>query len=810
MFAVWAALAVSHNPDFPAGVSLAYNWDFTLGTLDFRLTDRITGAKASFTGDYGTSGLIFDGTKRLDFNSKLEFSGTIAIEITTDVDWVDDSPAFPFTLFECNAADATDNLVSIAGWNAEHIQWNWTVIPSKPEPHWMTTTPITQSKPPHMVITGTAEAKTTSINMKTSEEWDAHRFQRWAYSAEPLDVLRDECYLGGPGFKGTVSSFKLYMILPEPTPPITIGWQFNNAPFDTIPSTTTPHVDATLKDGATRTLTGVTTNPGYIALDSITFGETFTFEMLFRGVSEDTTESLFSRNTPATPYSIQFDVSYPNTLNLTFFFVNDEFTVSVVGTSLANKWAHVIFVVDTENTPDGTLTVYVNGTSWGSASLLDHTQPYNTYAGFELGSGFKGEIREFNIYKVAMSQSDVETVFNRVFPFNVSLLFAWDFKEISYPYYTNPEYTACGTPNAGFLRSVPPSSSALVCSPMSNAGGQPTGCSPYPPYPDFRQPPGRIDHLTTVGEYKDFCVMVCSHHHEACPQYGASECTYSQWTGGVGGTKVCMHPVGQGVYYATPTSFRATLPWSSGNPSPVVTVMGTYVPAGVHFTVNKAGVSNLGGIPDYYFNGAVSIETQVYIGVHSLSPDATVELLACDQFSLTVKTGGTMTTVNDPQTFTWTSDGHDDVYGSYLHSRTPSSLRQHVVVTVGDDGMTNIYVNSIIIATGPSVAFTGVGSGLCKISTVSAGVDSTMASLKIYDGAMSHAEVHTAFHHCAEEAPAPPAPAASAEESGDPSAATVVAIVVTVLMDAAIASVVVASTVVVSIAVREITHAKRN
>ena len=329
-------------------------------------------------------------------------------------------------------------------------------------------------------------------------------------------------------------------------------------------------------------------------------------------------------------------------------------------------------------------------------------------------------------------------------------LFDFNFTTISY--YANPAYVlTCPEPNAGPTLG-PTSTGSDVCSPEFNAGGSPTGCSPYPPPPDFT---GRIDHL---GHDKhDYCVMECTGDSECSPT-GASEC-HQFWNGPIPyAHKVCLHPGGgQGVYYSTGTWVAST---------PHVTVTGHYSEGyGVILRGSNYGTTTFGG---YNIYGNVTIEMSVYVERVPDSVDDTSGLLVCESTS-----SEKLRLYYDSTTLYWKVNGTSAVSGrSNLHIGACCGTPNHIVITTKGETVTLTVNNEPLTGTGelPNVDYE---------CTIGKGVDVGFSYLRIHDTALTDAEVHSAYGAFLASHSGTPAPAGESGESDGTSTLTVVALIAT-------------------------------
>ena len=498
------------------------------------------------------------------------------------------------------------------------------------------------------------------------------------------------------------------------------GWNFANAPFDTIGVFQSAHVAG----GATRGLYGVdvTDSPSLIDLPTLTFGGDLTFELLFKG----TNGKMFVCEQSASENGVLIEV------------LSDQVRVTIQGivyhlwNSGLEGWVHVVIAVG-----DDSMVLYVNGALKNSTSVGWYAIPTVSRSICHLGDTFQGEIRAFNVYDEVLSQSDVTAAYDKAIPFNATKLFRWDFKTLSYPEYANPNFAGCPHDSAWTFKH----STSAICSPESTESHSDYSCL-HPPYPrDFNDLP-----LPLSTEEPDTfrCVMKCG-GDATCPSKGASECMSVPSVLPPFQVSICMHPGTQGVYYATETTLRSTQ-----LPSPVVTVDGTY---------DQRGITGNGNpLPGHPLTGTMSFELQVYVDTFLALSDPLSGLLACgSSFQLTFDTSGTLV---------WTVGGKT-VSGGRLHE-----AKNHIVVTVEANGTTIIYLNNNKVATGHGNPLPG-GSSECSMGK---GITATFSSLSIYDGVMEEDEVHEAFHHCADE-PSPPTPAAPAGESDGTSALTVVAFI---------------------------------
>ena len=542
------------------------------------------------------------------------------------------------------------------------------------------------------------------------------------------------------------------------------GWQFNNQPFDDIPGVggLNAHVE-TLIGGVARTQEGVEFSvwPTFIQLPTLTFGDDFTLEMIFRSSSNNPPNNIFSCG--INPATIQLSLEYDATLRLTIGTPGSAEDWSAGGADWKDSVAHVVVTMQTTTSPRA-LNMYMDGAQIGSVNMpmgqLVDNIPRNCF----LGQLFIGMVRSFNIYDRVLSPDEVTAAYNKAMPhgkFNATKLFGWTFTRDINPYFANSistvEAGTChvtlehGGAYAKYGRHIPanyfPHTSlprALVCAP-EYIGECPQG----PPGYDYR------------GQRMDVLIPECAlkkpncDDNGGCPAWGPSQCR-PYFYGGESHTDMCMYQAAVYMrerWVSDLTTFQSTIP-----PFPQLTVPpGAFKSAGgrgVKFS-GTAGTANLGVL-----NAGMSIHMQVW--VHAAS--GTGSILACDadgalfqlyleQDKLAIAFGGT----------TWT--------GSVI-----PNVRSHIAITVAANGTFVIYLNGDPDIHGNANPLSS-GESICSISPE---YDTTFSSLNLYADVTSHAEVITSFHHCSEEVPAPtPTPAGESGESDGTSTLTVVALIAT-------------------------------
>ena len=567
------------------------------------------------------------------------------------------------------------------------------------------------------------------------------------------------------------------------------GWNFANAPFDTIGVSHPAHVAG----GATRELYGVAFagDPSFIDLPTLTFGGDLTFELLFSGYTQSATLFVCAESDGSNAVNIKFSgTSTVRTWDFTFG--EHSFTKN---TSALEGWVHVVFTVQGENTPNTVVNMYPLGLE--SPMVGDPTTaviPAVSRSNCHLGDTFQGEIRAFNVYDEVLSQSDVTAAYDKAIPFNATKLVGWDFKTLSYPEYANPNFAGCPHDSAWTFTN----STSAICSPHSTEHHSDDFCL-HPPYPrDFNDLPLPLGSLSPDNWR---CVMKCG-GDATCPSKGASECMSVPNNDVIPPFQVliCMHPDTQGVYYATETTLRSTQ-----LPSPVVTVDGTYD--------EQRGITGVGTyVQGVSFSDGMSIEMQVYMDDTYSAGD----LLDCGEsgsrrFKLSIQDTFCSSCASGlpgyRRNIDWTSwDSGGSRHDVSIQNNLAGSpgIRVHLVVTVAKDGTTTFYYDGSWWHTGQG----GVPTGTYQSCLITESVHATLSSLSIYEGVMEEDEVHEAFHHCSEE-PAPPTPApdgvpASTEEQGM-SASTGIAIFAAAFVYVGLTAALVATCTVAAFG-----HVKRN
>ena len=601
--------------------------------------------------------------------------------------------------------------------------------------------------------------------------------------------------------------FSCYVTTVEPL----YGWDFSNQPSDPIASNTTRSTaTAALKDGAVRTLKSVNVDDnGFIDLGTLMFGGSFTLEFFFKNKDLPGIHPgrLFSCSKSDGTTGIAVTVG--DSLVTIGVFENPthyhSVSVNVVYTDWT-KWTHLVVAVNATK-----VVVYVNGHE-------PQSKPANetalTLARDDCHVGVStvmGEMRVFNVYEGIMTSSEVNERYTTLYPdrhLPAVKLFSWDFKVISYADWGSSMYAPCTNPsphNGGMVNDYahPPEIpceggfsglKSQICSPYSNSPnfgtpGHRAGCSPYPAPPDYTG--NDITHAEgtwrqSVGGGSTACVMRCVVGDSKCPTHGASTCAYPAYCGGYTWIyPLCTWPVTAtypeiAVYYSTST-YASTQPTPpSPGPYPVVSVLKgmTFESRGVRSSSTTdsdyTGItSNLGNIPGFSITGdttdpdyytGVSIEMQVYVnsGLPLGGSLLTCTASSGHMFQLTFDVGGKLS---------WTAGGYS------VSGGTVSTQKNHIVVTVPVDGDTTLYLDKV-----PSTGTSGLIVGPYENCNLGKGVDVTLSSFHIYRGVMTADEVHTAFHHCAEEAPAPAPDGVPATEEQGMSASTVVAVIAAALV----------------------------